>query len=51
MAKVFPFHGYRYNQEQVGELEKVVTQPYDKIDQQLQEEYYEQSPYNVVRLI
>ncbi|RCW52705.1 DUF1015 domain-containing protein [Halanaerobium sp. ST460_2HS_T2] len=51
MAKVFPFHGYRYNQKQVGELEKVVTQPYDKIDQQLQEEYYEQSPYNIVRLI
>lgn len=51
MAKVFPFHGYRYNQKQVGDLEKLVTQPYDKIDQQLQEEYYEQSPYNVVRLI
>ncbi|MFW5979254.1 MAG: DUF1015 domain-containing protein [Halanaerobium sp.] len=51
MAKVFPFHGYRYNQQQVGDLEKVVTQPYDKIDQQLQEEYYDQSPYNIVRLI
>ena len=51
MAKVFPFHGYRYNQKQVEELEKVVTQPYDKIDQKLQEEYYQQSPYNIVRLI
>jgi uncharacterized protein (DUF1015 family) len=51
MAKVFPFHGYRYNQEQVEDLEKVVTQPYDKIDQKLQQEYYEQSPYNIVRLI
>ncbi|MFP4372351.1 MAG: DUF1015 domain-containing protein [Halanaerobium sp.] len=51
MAKVFPFHGYRYNQKQVEDLEKVVTQPYDKIDQQLQEEYYEKSPYNIVRLI
>ena len=51
MAKVFPFHGYRYNQKKVEDLEKVVTQPYDKIDNELQEEYYEQSPYNVVRLI
>src|SRR6056297_2291976 len=51
MAKVFPFHGYRYNQKQVEDLEKAVTQPYDKIDQKLQEEYYEQSPYNIVRLI
>ena len=51
MAKVFPFHGYRYNQNKVENLEKVVTQPYDKIDTKLQKEYYEQSPYNIVRLI
>ena len=51
MAKIFPFHGYRYNQKKVEDLEKVVTQPYDKIDQELQEEYYKQSPYNIVRLI
>jgi uncharacterized protein (DUF1015 family) len=51
MAKVFPFHGYRYNQQRVKELEKIVTQPYDKIDNELQEKYYEQSPYNIVRLI
>jgi len=51
MAKVFPFHGYRYNQKQVEDLEKVVTQPYDKIDNEMQKKYYEQSPYNIVRLI
>ncbi|TDO77641.1 uncharacterized protein (DUF1015 family) [Halanaerobium saccharolyticum] len=51
MAQVFPFHGYRYNQKQVEDLEKVVTQPYDKIDNEMQKKYYEQSPYNIVRLI
>ena len=51
MAEIFPFHGYRYNQKQVEDLEKVVTQPYDKIDRQQQEQYYNQSPYNIVRLI
>jgi uncharacterized protein (DUF1015 family) len=51
MAKIFPFRAYRYNQEKVKELEKVVTQPYDKIDSQQQDNYYEESPYNVVRLI
>jgi uncharacterized protein (DUF1015 family) len=51
MAKIFPFRAYRYNQEKVKELEKVVTQPYDKIDSQQQDNYYKESPYNIVRLI
>jgi len=40
MAKVFPFKAYRYNQEKVKDLEKVLTQPYDKIDTKLQNNYY-----------
>ena len=51
MAKVFPFRGIRYNLERVGDLSRVVTQPYDKITPEMQEEYYRRSPYNVVRLI
>lgn len=51
MAKVFPFQGYRYNPEKVGDLNKVVTQPYDKIDCSMQQRYYEASPYNIVRVI
>ena len=31
-------------------IEKVVTQPYDKITPKMQEEYYEKSPYNYVRV-
>ncbi len=29
----------------------VVSQPYDRIDSDLQDEYYNLSPYNVVRII
>lgn len=51
MAKVLPFRAYRYNQEKFEKLEKLVTQPYDKIDIELQQDYYQESPYNIVRLI
>jgi len=51
MAKIYPFRGWRYNREKVGDLAAVVTQPYDKITPTMQERYYERSPYNFVRLI
>lgn len=51
MAKIYPFQGWRYNREKVGDLAAVVTQPYDKITPTMQERYYERSPYNFVRLI
>lgn len=51
MAKVSPFHGYRYNSEKIQDINKVVTQPYDKIDESKQEQYYNNSDYNIVRLI
>jgi len=50
MAFVYPFRGYRYNTGVVSDLRRVVTQPYDKIAPELQEEYYRRSPYNVVRI-
>jgi len=50
MAKIAPFQAWRYAPERVA-LEKVVTQPYDKISPKLQEAYYEASPYNLVRII
>lgn len=34
-----------------GNPENLITQPYDKIDPQLQRTYYEKSPYNYCRLI
>ncbi|MCS7158712.1 MAG: DUF1015 domain-containing protein, partial [Blastocatellia bacterium] len=51
MAKIYPFRGWRYNREKVGDLAAVVTQPYDKITPAMQKRYYGQSPYNFVRLI
>lgn len=51
MVHVFPFRGYRYNTEQVGVLGNVIADPYDKIDDELQEMYYEKHPRNIVRII
>ncbi len=51
MAGIAPFRGVRYNTHKVGDLSKVVTQPYDRIGPELQEEYYALHPYNLVRLI
>lgn len=50
MAKVFPFQGEVYNQELVNPA-LCVTPPYDVISKEKQNEYYEQSPYNIIRLI
>ncbi len=50
MVDVRPFRAIRYT-EKAGNLENLVTQPYDKINQDMQREYYEKSPYNYCRLI
>jgi uncharacterized protein (DUF1015 family) len=50
MARIFPFRGLRYNPSKVA-LGEVVTQPYDKITPQMQDRYYADSPYNLVRII
>ena len=50
MAEIKPFKGLRYNQQKV-KPEEVITLPYDKISPSMQEEYYNRSPYNYVRLI
>ncbi len=50
MAFVYPFRGFRYNKEVVGDFDNVVAQPYDKTTAAMQEDYYRRSPYNVVRI-
>src|SRR5437867_7212047 len=49
MAKIFPFRSLRY----AGKIpvEKVVTQPYDKISPEMQDRYYAAHPNNIVRII
>jgi uncharacterized protein (DUF1015 family) len=50
MANLFPFRAYRYDKKKV-KLDKVITQPYDKINSDLQEEYYKRDPHNAVRIL
>jgi uncharacterized protein (DUF1015 family) len=50
MAHIAPFRAFRYDPARV-DLAKVVTQPYDKITPEMQNRYYDASPYNLVRII
>jgi uncharacterized protein (DUF1015 family) len=50
MAGVYPFRGLRYNPGKVS-VEKVVTQPYDKISREMQDRYYKLDPHNIIRII
>jgi uncharacterized protein (DUF1015 family) len=51
MATIAPFRGIRYNLHKVGDLSKVVSQPYDRVRYGLQDEYHDLHPYNIVRII
>ena len=50
MAEIYPFRALHYNQTAV-DLQKVVTQPYDKISPEMRARYYAASPWNFVRMI
>lgn len=50
MARIKPFRPYRYAQE-AGKLDDLVTQPYDKISPEMQQQYLAKSPHNLVRVI
>lgn len=50
MANIAPFRALRYDTTRVRP-ELVITQPYDKITPAMQENYYQASPYNLVRII
>jgi uncharacterized protein (DUF1015 family) len=50
MAQVIPFRGIRYDPARVGDLDRVVSPPYDVVGPELQEELYRRSPYNIVRI-
>src|ERR1700678_1214702 len=50
MARIYPFRALRYDTSKV-QMEDVVTQPYDKISPEMQQRYYERSPYNLIRVI
>jgi uncharacterized protein (DUF1015 family) len=49
MAKIIPFRGILYNVSKVS-AEDVLAPPYDLITPEYQEELYQKSPYNIVRI-
>jgi uncharacterized protein (DUF1015 family) len=48
--RIEPFRALLYNTERGGDLRDVIAPPYDLIDATRQQELYNRSPYNVVRL-
>jgi len=50
LVDIRPFKAITYTPK-AGPAEDLITQPYDKIDAEMQKQYYERSPYNFCRLI
>ena len=50
MARLYPFRALRYDTSRVN-MADVVTQPYDKISPEMQDKYYNKSPYNLIRIV
>jgi uncharacterized protein (DUF1015 family) len=51
MAKIEPFQGIHYNSAIVEDVSKVICPPYDIIEADEQETFYQRNPYNIIRLI
>src|SRR5438445_1633411 len=47
MAQVYPFRAFRYNPARAP-VDRVLTQPYDKISLEMQEKYYAADPHNLI---
>ncbi len=50
MPDVIPFRGMTYNTVKAGNLSMQLTLPYDVISDEMREDYYKSSPYNIVRV-
>jgi len=51
MVDVHPFRATHFDPKVVGDLTRVTSQPYDKIDEALQKVYYDRHPNHIVRII
>jgi len=51
MADVRPFRGWHYGPAKIRDLSQVITQPYDKIPEELQQTYIARHPNSFVNLI
>ena len=50
MVDIRPFKAILYTHK-AGDPENLISQPYDKIDTEMQEKYYQKSPYNYCRIV
>ena len=50
MPEIRPFNGLRYNPETAGDMGGIICPPYDIIPPSMQQELYDSSGYNAVRL-
>ncbi len=50
MPEIRPFKGLRYNPETAGDMGNIICPPYDIIPSSMQQELYDSSEYNAVRL-
>ena len=50
MAKVAPFKALRFNNDLIPDLGKAVCPPYDVINEEQQEGFYQASPHNIIRV-
>ena len=51
MAIVAPFTGMTYNLKKTADMSRLVAPPYDVINEEEQDVYYQSDPCNVIRLI
>jgi uncharacterized protein (DUF1015 family) len=50
MAEISPFRGLRYNQALASNLGDLLCPPFDVISAAEQQDFYQKSPYNIIRL-
>ena len=51
MVEIAPFKGITYNKEKIGNLDEVMSPPYDIISEEMQNKLYTKHPNNFVKLI
>ena len=50
MAVIKEFSGYRYDTEKCADLKKVMAVPYDVMNDEQRDEFYNNSEYNIARI-
>ncbi len=51
MAKIYPFKGILYNKKKIKNLNAVMSPPYDVISPEQQDNFYNISDYNMIKLV